>query len=83
MSRRIIHVTAAIEWFLDEEAWPDEKISRALTRGDQFLSAEEAREHFREELAKGHTTILLAPEGSCEGFSPVTGCPGHVVEEGR
>ncbi len=74
-----IHLTISIDWLLDEDDWPDEELCKYFTRDGEKMSAAEARECLREELAKGHKKMLLG-SGPCEGFSPVTGCPGHELE---
>lgn len=44
------------------------------------LTADEARAHLLDELAKGHTVLPMS-DPACEGFSFTNGCPGHSYQD--
>ena len=80
MSRRIVHmcinVRGALKNFRKRE-W-----KRSCTDPDtgRFLTPDEVRDVFLDELSRGHEVIPIG--NACEGFDYLGGgCPGHPVEE--
>ncbi len=59
-----------------------QKATKYITRQNgERMTAEELRSQFVDLLANG---VQVMPLGKpCEGWSDVTGCPGHEVVEGR
>ena len=52
------------------------RMAKFVTRDDgSKMTGEQLKAAFIEELSKGHKVIPLGKP--CEGFSYVTGCPGH------
>lgn len=77
MSRKIVHMAQSIEGALKNytpkeferhfrDAFTDSK--------GQLIHPRVGRQLLEKKFAAGER---LLPVGSCEGFDPVTGCPGH------
>ncbi len=78
MAGRTIHVSLDLRGALMH--WKDRRWRRAVrNEAGGFLSPLEVKAAFLDHLARG---VKLIPFGEpCEGFDPVTGCPGHEVPE--
>lgn len=74
---RTIHMCQSVEGPLMNYRVSDwKRIAKCVTRDDgSRMTWEEVKQWFIDELAKGHKVIPLGKP--CEGFSYVTGCPGH------
>lgn len=80
MPSRIVHMQLSIRGALMN--WRDREWVGVLTDDDgRKLSPREAKAALLDELAKGHEVLPIGP--MCEGFDPVTGCPGHDAEDAR
>jgi hypothetical protein len=62
------HMKASIEGLLE---YPNKKLGELLG-----MPGKEARNILLHKKANGEKFI---PCGDCEGFDPVTGCPGHAI----
>ena len=78
VTRKTVHLVLDVE---GASRWPDWRLRDLLaTDKGEPVSAEDARAYLREQIEQG---VRVMPLGEpCEGFDPVTGCPGHPVEEG-
>lgn len=75
---RNIHLSQSIRGALmnwDDEDWV------GVVRDDagRLMHPREVKAAFLDHLARG--VELLPIGGPCEGFDPVTGCPGHEISE--
>jgi hypothetical protein len=68
------HMCVNIEGFMRNNRFPSGYRGVFTDDDGRPMPPDEARRMLLVELAKGHK--LLAA-GACEGFDPVTGCPGH------
>lgn len=76
MPRSTVHMCLDIRGAL---RWGKSQLKGMFTDDTgRALSADEAREHLYDCLAKGWRVIPLTPQ-PCEGFSYETGCPGHPL----
>lgn len=67
------HMRLDIRGFLMNEKYP--RGYRCFTDDDGAeMEPRAARAMLFDELSKGHKYLAF---GSCEGFDPMTGCPGH------
>lgn len=81
ITRKRVHMVGSIEGMLKNYT----PRQFAKTFGDAFTDSDgrlihptEARKMLHERFAQGERLI---PYGDCEGFDPVTGCPGHPMED--
>lgn len=72
---RTVHLSVVVRRAI---LWPSEHL-RVMFKDDKgdFLDADAAREALLDQLEAGHRHIPVGP--ACDGFSYLTGCPGHDV----
>ncbi|WP_198045314.1 hypothetical protein [Cupriavidus taiwanensis] len=77
MSAMQIHMALDVKGFL---ANATKRQYRGMFRHDdgRKMTADEAKYHLLDELAKGN---LFIPFGKCNNFDPKSGCLGHPIEE--
>lgn len=75
---RTLHVCLSVRGAL---RWSRRHLSRLFRTEDgrRYLTAHKAHEALCDELAKGREVIPIGD--ACEGFSYLTGCPGHETSE--
>jgi hypothetical protein len=75
MPTRTIHVSLSVRSTL---GWRDSQLQGLfrISQGGACLDAREAREHLMDCLASGQEFL---PMGPCDGFDPLSGCPGHAI----
>lgn len=74
--RRTVHCCVDIEGVL---RWSDSDLSKLFTEDGQRKPGRYVRDWLRLQLANGKRVLPMGDP--CEGFSYLTGCPGHPVEE--
>jgi hypothetical protein len=72
------HIGLSIEGALKS---PKDWVNNITVDGKLLKTVSEVRRFFEEELAMGHKVLPMSDE--CEGFDYVTGCPGHLIEDGK
>lgn len=77
MSRRAIHISLSVEGAM---RWPMRELEGLLLTDDGYeLSGRACKEHLQKLFREG---VRKLPFGKpCEGFDPVTGCPGHEIAD--
>lgn len=77
MSRRAIHISLCVEGAM---RWPERKLEGLFKTDDGYaLSGRACKEHLQKLFKEG---VRKLPIGEpCDGFDPVTGCPGHGISE--
>lgn len=73
---KTFHVCVDIERVM---RWPDKELARLFTDDGQRRPGSYVRDWLKLQLAQGKKVLPMGD--ACEGFSYVTGCPGHAVEE--
>ena len=83
MSKRMLHCSLDIECFLESNKRKPLSFWSGMFRDSEgcLLSAQEGIRFLNRELNKGHKLIPIGD--GCEGFDPITGCPGHSLAEGE
>lgn len=79
MSRRV-HMCVDIAGVYN---WPDAELSAMFRGADVGFApfAKDIRDFLRAEMKAGKRKLPIGEP--CEGWSDVTGCPGHEVNTGR
>ena len=75
---KTIHVCLSLRGALMN--WSDRKWARSIrNESGGYMTPREVKAAFLDHLSQG---VEVIPFGDpCEGFDPVTGCPGHEVPE--
>lgn len=80
MKAETFHLSASIDWLLNKQGpYLGEMFTKTVDGKKLYLSAEEARCYLYHLRAEGKKLLPLGQP--CEGFSYITGCPGHPHEE--
>lgn len=74
MSERVVHMCLDIRGAM---RWSKSRLKGFFDINGRPGTADEVWNYLADELAKGHRVLPMGR--ACDGFSSLTGCPGHAA----